>query len=85
MREKLAPWMPAIVCGGLCLITIVADIVGRFATGSANVGITTFLCFLPICFFHVGVILKSLQDENRLLRRRLDGIAIPSQKIENAA
>jgi hypothetical protein len=72
MREKLLPWMPAIMCAVLSLITVVADIYGRFATGTANVGLTSFLCFLPMCFFHVGVMLKNLRDENRELKRRLE-------------
>jgi hypothetical protein len=72
MREKLLPWMPAIMCAVLSLITVVADIYGRFATGTANVGLTSFLCFLPMCFFYVGVMLKNLRDENRELKRRLE-------------
>jgi hypothetical protein len=72
MREKLLPWMPAIMCAVLSLITVVADIYGRFATGTANVGLTSFLCFLPMCFFHVGVMLKNLRDENRELKLRLE-------------
>ena len=72
MREKLLPWMPAIMCGVLSLITVVADIFGRFATGTTNVGLTTFLCFLPMCFFHVGVMLRNLRDENLELKRRLE-------------
>lgn len=64
--------MPAIMCAVLSLITVVADIYGRFATGTANVGLTSFLCFLPMCFFHVGVMLKNLRDENRELKLRLE-------------
>lgn len=74
MREKLLPWLPAIMCGALSAITIVADIFGRFATGTDNIGLSTFLCFLPICFFQIGVILKNLREENRQLQRRLDEI-----------
>jgi hypothetical protein len=76
MRDKLMPWLPAIFCGVLSLITVGADVVGRFLTGTANVGLTAFLCFLPICFFHVGVILKNLRDENLMLRRRFDEILL---------
>jgi len=72
MREKLLPWQPAIMCAVLSLITLVADIFGRFATGTPNVGFSAFLCFLPMCFFHVGVMLKNLRDENRELKRRID-------------
>ena len=74
MREKLMPWIPAIFCGVLSLITVIADVVGRFLTGTSNVGLTTFLCFLPICFLHVGVMLKNLHGENSELKCRLDEI-----------
>ena len=74
MREKLLPWLPAIMCSVLSLITVTADIFGRFVTGTANVGLSAFLCFLPMCFFHVGVMLKNLRDENRELKRRLDAM-----------
>ena len=76
MNEKLMPWMPAILCGVLSLTTVVADLVGRFANGTANVGLSTFLCFLPMCFFHVGMMLKNLRDENRDLKRRLEEISL---------
>jgi hypothetical protein len=72
MRENLSPWLPAIMCGVLSLITVVTDIFGRFATGTANVGLSTFLCFLPMCFIFVGIMLNNLRDENRELKRRLD-------------
>ena len=85
MREKLMPWVPAISCGVLSLITVVTDVFGRFATGTANVGLSTFLCFLPMCFFHVGVMLKNLRDENRELKRRLDEISLKEDDRKNAA
>ena len=85
MRDKLTPWLPAIFCGVLSLITVVADVVGRFMTGTANVGVTAFLCFLPMCFFHVGVMLKNLRDENLLLRRRLDEILLKDDDRNKAA
>jgi len=85
MREKLSPWLPAILCGALSLITIIADIFGRFATGTANVGLTTFICFLPCCFLHVGVMLKTLKDENRELKRRLDAMSHKEDNVGNKA
>lgn len=72
MREKLLPWLPAIFCGTLSLITMVADVVGRFMTGNPNAGLIAFWAFLPMCFFHVGIVLKNLRDENRALKLRLD-------------
>lgn len=85
MREKLMPWLPAMMCGALSLIAVVADIFGRFATGTANVGLSGFLCFLPMCFFHVGVMLKNLRDENRELKRRLDEIALKDDDARKRA
>ncbi len=75
MKDKLTPWMPAIFCGALSLITVLADIIGRFATGTANVGLSTFLCFLPVCFLYVGAMLNNLRNENRELKRQLEEIA----------
>ena len=83
VREKLSPWMAAISCGALSLITVTADIVGRFATGNENIGLTAFLCFLPCCFFHVGVMLKNLREENQELKRRLDAMLIKKDDFGN--
>jgi hypothetical protein len=85
MREKLLPWLPAIMCGVLSLITVTADIFGRFMNGTANVGLSTFLCFLPMCFFHVGVMLKNLRDENRELKRRLDAMLLDDDEGQKKA
>jgi hypothetical protein len=72
MREKLMPWLPAIFCGCLSLITLLAGIVGSFVAGDSSAGNIAFFSFMPICFLHVGVMLKTLRDENRDLRNRLD-------------
>lgn len=72
VREKLMPWIPAISCAALSLITVVTDLVGRAMTGTSHVGLSTFFCFLPMCFFHVGLMLKNLRDENQDLKRKLD-------------
>ena len=85
MREKLSPWIAAIFCGVLSLITVTADIVGRFATGNENIGLTTFICFLPCCFFHVGVVLKNLRDENQELKNRLDAMLVKKDELGNQA
>lgn len=85
MREKLLPWLPAIMCGVLSLITVTADIFGRFMNGTANVGLSTFLCFLPMCFFHVGVMLKNLREENRELKRRLDAMLLDDDEGQKKA
>ena len=71
MREKLTPWIPAIFCGVLSFITVAADLLGRLLTQTSQVGLSTFLCFLPMCFYFVGVQLQSLQSENRELKLQL--------------
>jgi hypothetical protein len=35
----------------LSAIVLVGNIVGMFATGAADVGISTFICFLPMAFW----------------------------------
>ena len=85
MREKLMPWIPAILCAVLSLITVVADVFGRVMTGTSHVGLTAFLCFLPMCFFHVGLMLKSLRDENRILKSQLDEAQLIENQRKNAA
>ena len=81
MREKLKPWMPAILCGGLSLIAVTANVVGRFITGSENAGLLAFLGCMPMCFFQVGVMLKDLKDENDKLKRRLDESLLEQKNV----
>jgi hypothetical protein len=71
MREKLGPWLPAIFCGVLSLITILGDLIGRFATGIAGAADIVFYCFLPMCFFFVGVFVSQLRRENCELRKQI--------------
>jgi hypothetical protein len=73
------------MCGLLSFITVVTDIFGRFLNGTTNLGLTTFLCFLPMCFFHVGVMLKNLRDENRELKRRIDEMLLKDDEDHNKA
>jgi len=35
----------------LSAIVLAANVVGAFATGSSDVGMTTFICFLPLAFY----------------------------------
>ena len=35
----------------LSAIVLVANIVGMFATGASDVGMSTFICFLPMAFW----------------------------------
>jgi len=75
MRKNLMPWIPAIYCGCLCFITLIAGIVGEWLTGASDTGMIAFLCFLPICFIHVGGILQELRNENHELRNKIDKLS----------
>ena len=76
MREKLQPWIPAIFCVCLSEITFVAfELQSRILMGDPRFAImgvlTPFLCFLPICFLHVGTFMSQLREENRELRKQI--------------
>lgn len=85
MREKLAPFVPAIMCAFLGLITIVGNIslMVITRTNQANVDVA-FYCFLPMCFYIMGVMLAETRKENRELRARLDTLAA-SDSVRNQA
>ena len=76
MREKLLPWIPAIFCACLSLITFVSFVV-MSRTVIAVPGFPTmavlapFLSFLPVCFFQVGAFMSQLRQENRELREQI--------------
>ena len=38
-----------------------------------------------MCFFHVGVMLKALRDENRELKRRLDAMLLNDDEHQKKA
>ena len=76
MREKLQPWMSAIFCAFLSLLAFVAYFIplsmSNGSAGNAVAGVLpVLLSFLPMCFFHVGVSLSQLRQENRDLRAQL--------------
>ena len=73
MREKLAPFVPAILCGFLGLITIVGNIAVMLLTKTNRPGVdVAYYCFLPICFYLVGIMLTEVRRENRELREQLN-------------
>ena len=83
MRDKL-PWLPAISCAGLSLITVLADLIGRFTTGTAGAGDVVFYCFLPGCFYFVGAFVSQLRYENDELRKQIQEL-LPKPGAENHA
>ena len=85
MRDKIGPWLPAIFCASLSLITIVANIAGLFMTGSTGAGEMTFYGFMPMCFFFVGVYLTQLKKKNQELVRRIDELAAKTDVVSTVA
>jgi len=75
MREKFLPWVPALFCAGLSMITLITNIVSQYLSGDSNTGLIAFLCFLPICFIQVGEMLRKLQLENQDLRNKLNELS----------
>lgn len=52
MHEKLGPWIPAIFCAFLSLITVLGNLILDFVNGTSRSGLDLgFYCFLPMCFF----------------------------------
>jgi hypothetical protein len=66
MKRSFEPWIPAAFCAFLSFIAMFASM--------SEVGAwwrTTFLAFLPICFFFVGAPIWRMQREILELRLRL--------------
>ena len=63
MRDRLSPWIPAIFCAFLSLITVSGNLILDFMNGTArSSGIDIpFYCFLPMCFYFVGAFLSNLR------------------------
>jgi hypothetical protein len=82
LRNKIAPWQPAIFCGVLAVLTTIGNLWGFAVSGSESVATGIFILFMPTCFYFVGVYLTALRKENAELRKRLDAIDRPEN--ENA-
>jgi hypothetical protein len=82
LRNKIAPWLPAIFCGALAVLVTVGNLWGFAVSGSENVATGTFILFMPMCFYFVGAYLTVLRKENAELRDRLSAIDRPEN--ENA-
>ena len=86
MREKLGPWIPAILCACLSLITVVGSLIVDFRNGTSPSGLDfVFYCFLPMCFYFIGVFLSKLREENTDLRLRIDDLTRALNAEKNAA
>jgi hypothetical protein len=74
MREKLGPWLPAIFCAVLAVITTVGNLWTYAVTGDNGSVTMVYIVFMPMCFFFVGAYLTQLRNENREMRTRLDAL-----------
>ena len=72
MREKLGPWLPAVFCAALAVITTIGNLWSYAATGNNGSVTMVFILHMPMCFFFVGVYLAKLRNDNRKLKERLD-------------
>ncbi len=86
MKDKLGPWIPAIFCAILSLITVTGNLIASSMNGATpSSGIeVVFYCFLPMCFYFVGALLLKLQRENRELRTRIDDLDSKRRGEEHA-
>jgi hypothetical protein len=79
MREKFAPWIPAVFCAFLSFITVFGNLVLAFVNRDSSSGLGSmdiaFYCFLPMSFFFVGAFLSNLRKEQLALRQQLDALS----------
>ena len=55
----------------LCAITVIGNLVGMFATGSSDVAILPFLCFLPMAFWFVDHTMQQTREYIEKLESRI--------------
>ena len=71
-KRVILPWISAGFCAFLSLITILSNH-QRTVLNGTDVGgwVTAFLCFLPLCFFFVGIGFMQMQREILDMRRQV--------------
>jgi len=74
MRERLAPWLPAIFCAVLAVIVTVCNLWVYSQGGSDSGGNMIYMLNMPMCFFFVGAYLTKLRNDNTALRLRVDAL-----------
>jgi hypothetical protein len=77
---RYAPWVACWFCAILSVVTIVADLALSFINRQASpLGtLTTFLAFLPMCFFWLGSLVANQQREIADLRSQLETLKTKS-------
>jgi hypothetical protein len=72
MKQKIAPWLGAVFCAALSLITIVSNLVLTVVNGGDTGGwAIVFLSFLPMCFYFAAIGTSHMQREIRDLKAQL--------------
>jgi hypothetical protein len=66
MRQKFSHWTPAAFCAFLSLLALAMQI-----GPDSGAWKPAFYCFLPMCFFFVGLVTSQMQGEIRELRKQL--------------
>ncbi|MHC5537534.1 hypothetical protein ACYOEI_04805 [Singulisphaera rosea] len=64
-------WMATAFCAAISVISIVANVYGRFASGGSDAGMTSFLCFLPMAFFYAAVSHQQTRERIKVLEARI--------------
>ena len=71
-KQAVAPWLPMIFCAVLSLITLISQVVLMWINGADSSGwATSFVGFLPMCFFFVGAAVAQLRKEILELRAQV--------------
>jgi hypothetical protein len=64
-------WASFAFSAALSIITIVANLTGSFATGSSDVGMMGFICFLPMTYYFASVSHKQTREQVKVLEARI--------------
>ena len=79
MLGKLRPYISAIGCAFLGVMTIAGNITVARNLGSLDPGYGmsfVYYCFLPLCLYFLGAYMSEMRQEIRELRARLEGLAL---------
>jgi len=64
-KRTIRPWLPAAFCTLLSIITLYPH------SETVGSGFVAFLCFLPMCFFGVGLVISEMRREISELRKHV--------------
>jgi hypothetical protein len=64
-------WMATSFCAVISVISIVANVYGYYSTGKSEVGMTAFICFLPMAFFYAAASHQQTRERINVLEARI--------------